>query len=161
MIVQDSEDENETTLILDVILDAPRSAVWRCWTESDLLKEWYCPKPWRVTKIDQDLRAGGRNNGVMEGPNGERIENTGCFLAVEPQKSLEFTDYFSEGFVPRRDGFMVGFVRLSDAQGGKTRMIWGARHADKETTKKHLDMGFRDGWKAAAAQLEELVKSIA
>lgn len=54
---------------------APRAAVWRCWTEAALLKQWYGPKPWRVTHADLDLRAGACMNAVFEGPAGERHHN--------------------------------------------------------------------------------------
>ena len=147
-------------LRLDVTIDAPRAAVWRCWTEPSLLKEWYCPKPWRVESVDTDLKPGGRFNSVFAGPNGERFENAGCLLAIDHGERLVFTDGYREGWVPAEKHFMTGYVELSDEPRGKTRMRWGARHANDEDIKKHLEMGFRDGWKAAAAQLEELVKSL-
>ena len=55
---------------------------------------------------------------------------------------------------------MTGFVELSDDGDGKTRMKWGARHANEDDSKKHLEMGFSEGWKAAAAQLETLAKTL-
>lgn len=53
------------------------------------------------------------------------------------------------------------YVRLADAPDGGTRMIWGARHWKGEDAKAHLEMGFEQGWGAAADQLEELAQSIA
>jgi uncharacterized protein YndB with AHSA1/START domain len=160
MIVHHAGESASKELTLDVTFDAPRSAVWRCWTEAELLRQWYCPKPWRVPEADLDVRCGGRFNTVFAGPNGESVENKGAFLDVEAMTRLVFTDGYTEGFVPAEKHFMTGYVELSDAPDGKTRMNWGARHANDEDTKKHLDMGFCDGWKAAAAQLEELAKSI-
>lgn len=160
MIVNQAGEFAPKDLRLDAILDAPREAVWRCWSEPALLMEWFCPKPWRVTRADMDLRPGGRMNNVMEGPNGERFKNVGCCLDVERGRRLVFTDAYTEGFVPAEKHFMTGYLELEDAPGGATRMIWGARHATDEDTKKHLDMGFVEGWKAAAAQLETLAKSL-
>jgi uncharacterized protein YndB with AHSA1/START domain len=143
-------------------ISAPRAIVWRCWTEPELLKQWYCPKPWRVTQADIDLRPGGRSNTVFEGPAGERHDNTGVYLEVVPMERLTFTDAFSEGFVPK-DGapFMTGYVHLTDAPDGGTRMTWGARHWTAEDTAKHEAMGFHEGWSAAAAQLDELARQVA
>ena len=141
---------------------APRAAIWRCWTDPELLKRWYCPKPWRVTEASLDLRAGGRMNTVFEGPDGERHDNKGIFLEIVPMERLIFTDAFTEGFMPK-DGapFMTGFVHFSDAPGGGTAMRWGAHHWSAEDKAKHEAMGFHDGWNVAATQLDELAQEIA
>lgn len=148
-------------LVIGRIIDAPRHAVWRCWTEAELLKQWHCPKPWSVPEADLDVRAGGRFNTVFAGPDGERMENKGIWLEVVPETRLVFTDFFTEGFVPQGEGFMTGYVELSDAPGGGTRFVWGARHRTEAGLKQHEEMGFEAGWGAAAEQLEETAKAIA
>ena len=151
---------NELELVIGRIIDAPRHAVWRCWTEEALLKQWYCPKPWTVPEADLDVRPGGRFNTVFAGPDGERMENSGIWLEVVPEEYLVFTDAFTEGFMPQPDSFITGYVKLSDTEDGKTRFIWGARHPSAEKSKQHDDMGFEQGWGAAAEQLEETAQSI-
>lgn len=160
MIIHHAGEIGPKDLRLDLTLAAPRDAVWQCWAEPELLMQWFCPKPWRVSKADTELRAGGRMNIVMEGPEGERFENVGCFLDVEKGRRLVFTDGYMEGFKPTEKHFMTGYLELSDETHGNTRMVWGARHSNDEDMKKHLKMGFVDGWKAAAAQLEQLAKSL-
>ena len=149
------------TLWVEGVLAAPRSAVWRAWTEPALVMDWFCPKPWRVSSADFDLQPGGRMNTVMEGPNGERFENEGVWLEVVPETRLAFTDYFSEGFVPRAEPFMASYVQLEARGDADAFMIWGARHATREIADKHLEMGFEAGWPAAAAQLEETAQRVA
>ena len=46
-------------LVLTRVLDAPRDKVWRCWVEPELLKQWFCPKPWYVSEARIGLRPGG------------------------------------------------------------------------------------------------------
>lgn len=152
--------KEDLALELSRVIDAPRQAVWRCWTDPALLKQWFCPKPWSVPEADFDVRPGGRMNTVMAGPKGERFENEGIFLEVVEGESLTFTDAYTEGFVPRESSFMTGYVGLSDVEGGRTRLVWGARHGSKADRDKHLEMGFEDGWKAASAQLAELAASV-
>ena len=151
---------DDRTLVIDRVLNAPRSAVWRCWSEPELLMQWYCPKPWRTTAAEMDLRPGGRFDTAMEGPEGERHENVGSYLKVDPGRHLTFTDAYGEDFVPSGNHFMTGFLTLEEAEGGRTRMIWGARHPSVETSRQHLEMGFEAGWNAAADQLEELAASL-
>lgn len=146
----------ENDLFIRRHIAAPRARLWACWTEPALLMEWYCPRPWRVTKAEMVLRAGGRFNTVMEGPAGERMDLKGVFLEVRDGESLVFTDAFSEGFIPYGTPFMVGYVALSDGAEGGTDMLWGARHWTAEAREKHLAMGFEAGWNAAADQLVQL-----
>jgi uncharacterized protein YbaA (DUF1428 family)/uncharacterized protein YndB with AHSA1/START domain len=152
--------EGEHTLTLVRTLAAPRSVVWRCWTETDLLKQWFCPKPWTVPEADFDLRVGGCMNTVMAGPNGERFEGLGMWLAIEPMHKLVFTDAYTEGFVPTAQPFMTGVVELADAPNGHTHMTWSARHATAEAKAKHLEMGWEAGWNAASDQLDALAQTL-
>ena len=142
------------------VINAQRSVVWRCWVEGELLKQWFCPKPWRVSRADLDVRAGGASIIVMNGPNGEEMPNPGQYVEVVEGKRLVFTDAFSGDWRPAGKPFMVGYVELSDAPGGKTNMVWGARHWTEDDMKQHLSMGFEAGWNAAADQLDELAKSL-
>lgn len=151
---------NERTLVVDRVLDAPRDAVWRCWTEPELLKQWYCPKPWHVPEADLDVRPGGRFNTRMAGPDGERIDVSGCFLEVVAGERLVFTDAYTEGFIPAPSHFMTGFVVLEDAPGGRTRQRWGARHSSPDKANEHLEMGFEQGWNTATDQLEDLARRL-
>ena len=139
---------------------APRSAVWRCWTEPALLMQWYCPKPWQVTEAEIDLRPGGRMSVVMAGPEGERIDAPGMMLEVVPGERLVFTDAMTAGFIPAGEPFMVGHVTLTD-DGDGTRMVWGARHWTTQARDRHLAMGYEAGWNAAADQLDALAQSLA
>ncbi|MEL7429572.1 MAG: SRPBCC family protein [Pseudomonadota bacterium] len=151
-----------TDLVLTVRRDinAARSIVWKCWTDAELLKQWYVPRPWSLSEADLDVRPGGRFNSVMRGPEGERMDLVGCYLEVVPQERLIFSDSYSEGFMPRSESFMTGVVELKDNAAGGTTMVWSARHATAEAVQQHLDMGFEAGWNAAADQLEELVKTV-
>ena len=98
---------------------------------------------------------------VFAGPDGERLENVGCFLEVLPEERLVFTDAFAADFMPRAEPFVTCVVDLSEESGGRTKMVWGARHATAEARQKHLDMGFDEGWNAAAAQLDTLAQALA
>lgn len=151
---------NGHTLILDRILSASRASLWRCWTEPDLLKEWFCPKPWAVTHAEHDLRPGGRMNNIMQGPGGERFENRGIWLEIIPMQRLVFTDAFTEDYMPAAEPFMTGVVEFEDAGQDSTRMRWAARHGTAEARERHLAMGWEPGWNAATDQLEALARRL-
>jgi uncharacterized protein YndB with AHSA1/START domain len=146
--------DTSRTLKITRHFDSPRAKVWRCWSEGDLLKQWYCPKPWTVSVADIDLRAGGKSHIVMNGPDGEVNRVHGQYVDVVEGVSQTFTDAFVGDWMPGdKAPFMVGYVILSDAEDGGTNMEWGARHWSAETFEQHKAMGFEFGWNAAADQL--------
>lgn len=147
-------------LVLNRVLDAPRDGLWRCWTEPELLKQWFCPKPWFVSEARIDLRPGGEFFTEMNGPDGEQFGNPGVFLDVAELQRLVFTDAFQSGWRPSGRPFMVAEVLFEDAGDGKTRYTGRAMHWTAEARKEHEDMGFHDGWGKAADQLEELAKTL-
>lgn len=153
-------------LTLDIVIRAPKAAIWRCWTEPDLLKKWFCPKPWSVTEVDMDLRVGGLFRTKMQGPgpDGQIMtqDGPGVFLEVISQEKLVFTDAFTPGWIPVGKPFMVAEVILLDGPSdGTTHYIAKARHWNAEDYEAHEKMGFHEGWKAAADQLEVLAQQIA
>ncbi|MFC3569784.1 SRPBCC family protein [Paracoccus sp. TOH] len=151
--------EPKHMLVLDRVLDAPAAKLWRCWTESELLKQWFCPKPWFVSEARLDLRPGGEFYSVMNGPDGERFENFGVFLEIEPERRLVTTDAFLPGWIPTERAFMAAHVRF-EPQGDKTHYVARAMHWNDETLKQHEQMGFHQGWNMAADQLEALARSL-
>jgi uncharacterized protein YndB with AHSA1/START domain len=154
----DSPASNE--LVLERTLQASRMAIWRCWTEPALMPIWFCPKPWYVSDVKLDLRAGGASSMMMNGPQGEKFPNGGVYLLVDEGRRLVFTDAFTSAWQPSGKAFMVGDIQLSDAPGGGTLYRASARHWSEEDRKQHEAMGFHEGWGKAADQLEALAKTL-
>lgn len=147
-------------LTLKRLIDAPVENVWRCWTEPELLEQWFCPKPWYVTDACIELEPGGEFSLVMNGPDGERFEEMGVVLEVEPMRRLKTTDAFRPGWIPSGRAFMVAEVLMEDAGDGRTRYTANAMHWDEEALREHERMGFHEGWGMAADQLEVLAGSL-
>lgn len=152
--------DTSNDLTLERTLDAPRDKLWRCWTEPDLLKQWFCPKPWYVSEARLDPRPGGECFTVMNGPDGERFDNTGVFLDAVEGERIVFTDAFRPGWRPAGRPFMVAEISFADTGDGRTRYHARAMHWTAEARKEHEDMGFHDGWNKTADQLEALAKSL-
>lgn len=148
------------SLRIERVLRAPRAQVWRCWTEPELLRQWFCPRPWGVSHAELDVRPSGRSFVMMQGPGGEQVPNAGVYLAVEPGRRLVFTDAFDRAWVPSAKAFMVGEILLADAPSDATAYEAIARHWSAEDRETHEKMGFHAGWNAAADQLEALAQSL-
>jgi uncharacterized protein YndB with AHSA1/START domain len=153
-----TDDAND--LVLTRVFDAPRHALWRCWVEPELLKQWFCPKPWFVSEVRIDLRPGGEFFTLMNGPSGEQFGEPGVFLDVVEQERLVFTDAFRPGWRPAGRPFMAAEVLFEDADRGRTRYTARAMHWNAEAREEHEKMGFHEGWGKAADQLEALAKAL-
>jgi uncharacterized protein YndB with AHSA1/START domain len=146
-------------LTLTRLIDAPREVLYRCWTEPELMKQWFCPRPWTTPVVEVDVRNGGSSLIIMQGPNGEEMPNWGVYLEVVPNEKLVFTDAFTEAWKPSDKPFMTGIITFAD-EGGKTRYTAIARHWTDEDKKTHEAMGFHEGWGKATDQLEALARTL-
>ena len=146
-------------LVLTRLINAPREKVYRAWTDPELLKQWFAPKPYTTPVAELDVRSGGANLIVMRGPDGKDMPNRGVYLEVVPNERLVSTDAFVEAWEPSEKPFMTMILTFED-EGGKTRYTARVRHwtvADKEA---HEKMGFHEGWGLCTDQLEALVATI-
>lgn len=144
-------------LVIERLMDAPASALWKAYT--DHLSEWFCPPPWRAEPVEMDLRSGGGSEITMYGPNGEVMPNKGVYLEVVPERLIVFTDAFTKGWDPAGP-FMVGSFEF-EPQGDKTLWRGRARHWTEEARTQHEAMGFHAGWGVMAEQWEAVAKRIA
>lgn len=149
------------------IIDVPRALVWRAWTEPELLKPWFCPLPWRTIDCEIDLRPGGIFRTTMQSPEGKEFPNSGCYLEVESNKKLVWTNALLPGFRPSIVSATCGsddanftftaMIELADHADG-TRYTATVLHADEAGCKKHAEMGFEAGWGIALDQLVAMIK---
>ena len=134
------------------------------WTNPEILKKWFCPRPWKVTECSIDLRPGGLFLNVMQSPEGELMpENKGCYLLIEKPTRLIWTGILGENFRPNQIpqlgfGFVCDLRFISLEQGG-TRFHAIVMNSDEEGKIKHEKMGFEQGWRMALSQLVEHYQS--
>lgn len=97
------EFDPERDLALSRLIRAPRSTVWRAWTDPERLARWWIPAPFTV-RIDRlDPVAGGAfvtrmsEDGSLFTPHLDAI-----FLAAEPERRLVFSNGLDSGWRPAR-----------------------------------------------------------
>jgi uncharacterized protein YndB with AHSA1/START domain len=150
--------EGDRELKLTRLIDAPREAVWKAWTDPQLLKQWFAPLPYTTPEAELDLRPGGSNVIVMQGPDGTRMPNRGTYLEVKPNERLVFTDAYTGDWAPREGKPFMTVVLTFEDEGGKTRYTARVLHWTAEDRETHEKMGFHQGWAICAEQLAALVE---
>lgn len=146
-------------LVLTRLIDAPPRKLYRAWTEPELLKRWFAPKPYTTPHAELDVRPGGASYIVMRDPKGNDMPVRGVYLEVVENKRLVFTDAYSRAWEPSEKPFFTGIVTF-EAEGGKTRYTARARHWTDADRAAHEKMGFHEGWGRCADQLAELAGRI-
>jgi uncharacterized protein YndB with AHSA1/START domain len=145
-------------LVLERVIDVPRELVWRAWTTPELLRPWFCPKPWMTTDCEIDLRPGGVFRTTMRSPEGQEFPNIGCYLEVTPNERLIWTDAMLPGYRPSTEPFFTAVLTLESTATGGTRYVATAIHRDEAGRKKHEEMGFYGGWGMVVDQLVDYIK---
>ena len=122
-VISVDKDHERLRLVLIADFEAPIARVWQLWADPRQLERWWGPPTYPATVDTHDLAAGGEVTYVMTGPGGEMTRGWWRVTAVEPPRSLEFTDGFAD-----RDGAPAAAmptiavqVRLTEHDGG-TRM---------------------------------------
>lgn len=134
---------------------APKDLVWKAWTESELLDQWWAPKPWRAETKSLTFAVGGSWIYAMVGPENEKHWAKMDYLEIYPTTQFISEDYFC------------------DEHGNKTNdlpvMLWNNQFtfSNNETTvtveitfneladlQKIVEMGFEEGFTAALENLD-------
>ncbi len=148
-------------LTLQRVICAPRSAVWRAWTDPDRLQHWWVPAP-TVARIDRlDVNPGGAFVTSMSDDGQAFVPHTdSIFLVIEPESRLVFTNAIDSAWRPAAPAPvpMTAEIVLADhPEGTDYRVV--VRHGDPADRDRHEELGFFDGWGAVIAALASLVES--
>jgi len=146
-------------LVFERVVPVRRELLWKAWTTPDLLMQWFCPLPWKVTECQLDLRPGGRFRTVMRGPAGEVHDNVGVYLEVVAPERLVWTDALVPGWRPAEKPFFTGIITFTP-EGAGTRYHALGRHASEAVRRQHEELGFHEGWGKALDQLVALAKTL-
>ena len=158
-VVLDLDPTDPRELVLARLIDAPVSAVWRCWTEPELMKRWFTPRPWKTVEVTGEVRPGGGTLLIMESPEGQRVPNPGQYLEVVPERRLVFSDAYLGDWTPSEKPFMTAVLSF-EPEGNKTRYSARVRHFTMADRDQHEAGGFQQGWGMATEQLEEVARTL-
>lgn len=148
-------------LIFEANTNLTPEQLWKAWSEPEVLKKWFCPRPWKVTDCRIDLKPGGEFYTNMQSPEGQNFPNHGCFLEIIPNKKLVWTNMMTSDYHPTIDdkmgfAFTVKLNLIKHENGTLYKAV--VSHANEAGLRQHESMGFQEGWKLAFLQLEELYK---
>jgi PhnB protein len=149
------KDLRNKRIIVTREFNAEPSDVWRAWTESDLLEQWWAPKPWRTETKKMDFRVGGHWLYAMAGPNGERHWARLDFIEILPIKHFSAKDSFCDengkaiSDLPRAE-----WKNTFEPSANGTKVTVQMQFGNEADLNKILEMGFEQGFAMAHDNLD-------
>jgi uncharacterized protein YndB with AHSA1/START domain len=147
--------ERELTIIR--IFDAPRELVFKAWTDSKHLAQWWGPKDFTNPVCEVDPRPGGALYIEMTGPDGVAYPVKGTFREIVPPERLVFTttSFEDESGNPQLGG--LNTVTFEDCE-GKTRLTLHVTMFKDTAATAWALAGMSAGW---TQSLDKLVDALA
>ncbi|WCT12507.1 SRPBCC family protein [Mucilaginibacter jinjuensis] len=154
-------DKVKNTLTITREFLAGRQLVWDCYTKSDLLDQWFAPKPFTTKTKSMDFSEGGHWHYAMIEPNGTEYWGYTEYLKIQPIDYYTSTDAFSnaEGEIntdlPRAE-WVVTFTDKGENALVETVVTYKSL-SDLETV---INMGMEQGMTATLEKLDELLLTL-
>lgn len=153
-----SKDATNKKLSVEREFDAPVEQVWKAWTESNLLDQWWAPKPWKAVTKSMDFRDGGVWLYYMQGPEGERHYCRVDYHTIVPNKSFTGLDAFcDENGNPSTEAPSMHWKVVFTPAGTGTKVGVEVTFKSEEDMETIIKMGFKEGFAAAHDNLDELL----
>jgi uncharacterized protein YndB with AHSA1/START domain len=147
-------------LVVTRIVAAPPRTLYRAWTEPELLKQWFAPKPLTTPVAELDVRPGGASLIIMRGPDGQDMPNRGVYLEIVPDRKIVFTDAYTDAWTPSNAPSMTVVLTFEALDAGRTHYTARALHWTEADREAHEKMGFHEGWGLCADQLAEVALAL-
>ncbi|WP_019170022.1 SRPBCC family protein [Pseudaminobacter salicylatoxidans] len=110
----------ERTMVLQRVIQAPRSVVWGAWMNPETLPQWWGPEGFSCRTQRIDLRTGGEWVFDMIAPDGTVFPNHHLYVEIRPEERLGYTLLWGENGPKHADAW----ASFED-QNGATKVTLG------------------------------------
>ncbi len=154
-------------LVVERVLKAPRTTVWKAWTDPGILASWWGPEGFTVPVVKIDLRESGLLVLCMRSPEGKDYWNAGIFREIVPPKRLVLSVSFADekgkvvpasyyGMSPDIALQMLQAISFAETDDGRTRVtveIFGLPPGKSQEDA-------RQGWTQSFDRLERVLAGL-
>lgn len=157
-----------TEFVMERIFQAPQELVFKAFSKSEHLSQWFAPRGWTVPVSNMDFRIGGSWHFCMKCVD----KNQGDFYGMEawskalyqeivaPER-IVYTDYFSDAEGNVNEDMPSGTATITfEEYEGKTKVVSTIKYPNAEDLNKVIEMGMEQGATETWDRLAELLPSI-
>jgi uncharacterized protein YndB with AHSA1/START domain len=155
------KDLQNKKLVVVKAFDAPLELVWKAWTQSEILDQWWAPKPYRAETKIMDFREGGFWLYAMTGPKGDTSWCKENFKMINLQESItHFVFFCDEGGVENKEfPVMHWHKEFSTGDDNETTVSCEITFDKVEDMEKIISMGFQEGFTMGLANLDAYLRT--
>ena len=151
-------DKDRRTIKVVREFNGRRQLVWDCHTKSELLDQWFAPKPLTTKTKHMDFREGGYWHYAMITPDDQKYWSRLDYKAIDPIDGYTAQDGFCDetGAVNPdmpRSHWQVTFADATP----RTLVTTVVQYASAESLQAVIDMGMKDGMASTLERLDELL----
>lgn len=153
------KENNQLTLRREFL--AKRQLVWDCYTKSELLNQWFAPKPLSTKTNSMEFEEGGHWHYAMVDPNGTEYWGYTEYVIIKPIDYYTSLDAFSneKGEVNKdlpRAKWKVEFIDKEE----KTLVETTVKYNSLKDLEAVIQMGLEQGMRLTLEKLDELLESL-
>ena len=155
-------------MVVTRVFDAPRELVWKAWTKSKYVTQWWGPKGFTAPVCQMDFRVGGKSLFCMKTPDGQECWNGIEYHEIVPYEKIVSSMYFSDAEGNKIDPEQLGIedeaiegaydvTLFEDLGDGRTKLT----QIGNEPMESARDSGQLEGWNEQLDKFAAVVKDLA
>ena len=142
-------------LVITRVFDAPRSLVFKAWTQPEHMARWWGPKGSTLPACELDARTGGNYRFCMRAADGSEHRAQGIFREVTEPERIVFTGAWTDADGKPTSAVMITTVTFEE-QAGKTKLTLRQAGLESVTARD----SHRGGWSSSLERLAEHLASL-
>jgi uncharacterized protein YndB with AHSA1/START domain len=145
----------KASVTLTRTFDAPRTLVWKAWTDPKMMAQWFGPRGFTNPVCELDVRVGGSLRIVMRGPDGNDYPMKGEFREVVAPERLVFSSIATDN---QGKHLLEGETTVTFAEkDGKTILTVKSHAVGLVPIAPQMLAGMEAGWTQSIDKLETLL----
>ena len=152
-------DKTTQTVTITREFDAGLSLVWDAFTKPEILDQWVAPLPWTSRTKYMDFKVGGRRFYAMVSPEGHERWAVQQYTAISPKTHFKMFNAFADKDENLELPGSEWDYNFSE-QNGKTTVHITIYNESLARLERMIEMGFKEGFTASMANLENLLETL-
>lgn len=161
LLMDFSVNKENNTITVKREFAAEVALVWDAYTKSEILDQWWAPKPWKARTKTMDFREGGYWHYAMVGPAGEEHWAVANYIKIAPQQSFTGLDAFADADATINEAMPKSKWELTFTGKKDITLVESLiSYNDLAQLEATIAMGFKEGLTMAMEGLDELLPKL-